>query len=87
MCCYYYQNLLSDFNLVQHVTGPSRVTETSTLIDHVVSIPVVSMLSEKQAFGLSDHHVQLVDIDVVMQRPSVTFHWVRPFRRCCWDDV
>ena len=83
-----YQNLLSDFNLVQHVTGPSRVTDTSsTLIDHIVSTPIVSMLSVKQAIGLSDHCVQITDIDVVMQRPSVTFCWLRPFRRCCLDDV
>ena len=50
------------------VTGPSRVTDTSsTLIDHIVSTPVVSMLSVKQAIGLSDHRVQIADIDVVVQ--------------------
>ena len=83
-----YKNLLSDFNLVQHVVGPSRVTDiSSTLIDHVVSTPAVSVLSVKQAIGLSDHRVQIADIDVVVQRPSATFRWLRPFRRCCWDDV
>ena len=52
-----------------------------------MSTPAVSVLSVKQAIGLSDHRVQIADIDVVVQRPSATFRWLRPFRRCCWDDV
>ena len=33
-----HQDLFDDFNLVQHVSGPSRVTESSSsLIDHIVT--------------------------------------------------
>ena len=83
-----YRDLLNDFNLVQHITGPSRVTESSsTLIDHIVSTSIASMLNVKQALGLSDHRVRIADIDIIMQRPPVAFRWLCPFRRCCSNDV
>ena len=64
-----YQDLFNDFNLVQHVTSLSRVAESSlTLTDHIVSTSVVSMLNVKQALGLSDHHVQIADIDILLCR-------------------
>ena len=32
------------------------------------------MLNVKQALGLSDHHVQIADIDIIMQRsPACSF--------------
>jgi len=78
--------LLSDFSLIQHVVGPSRVTGTSsTLIDHIVRTPAISVLDVQQAIGLSDHRMQIAVMDVV-QRPSVTFRWVYPFCKRCWDD-
>ena len=45
------------------------------------------MLNVRQALGLSDHRVQIADIDIIIQRPSVAFHWLRPFHRCSWDDI
>jgi len=51
-----YQHLLSDFHLVQHVTGPSRVTtSSSTLIDYIVCTSDISVLEVCQAIVLSDH--------------------------------
>ena len=47
----------------------------------------MSKLNVKQALVLRDHHVQIADIDIIVQRPSVAFLWLRPFPRCCWNDV
>ena len=50
-----YTNLLSDFQFIQHVTAPSRVTNCSaTLIDHLLVTPCLSV----------SHSYQTVDIGV-----------------------
>lgn len=80
--------MLNDFHLVQCVTGPSRVTDTSsTLIDHIVCTPAVLVLSVRQAIGVSDHRVQIANLDIIVQRPIPAFHWICPFRKCCWSDI
>ena len=44
--------------------GPSRVTATSsTLIDNIVSSSQVPVLRSVQTCGLSDHKVQIVNLD------------------------
>ena len=68
LCCYSqyynYQNLLSDVNLIQHVTDPSR--KNSSLIYHIdceyvtMYTLAILVLSVKQVIGLSGHHVQIV---------------------------
>ena len=83
-----YQNILSDFQLTQFVPGPSRVTDlSSTLIDHILCTSSISVLDVKQAIGLSDHRVQILDLDIMVQRPPNSFCWVRPFRKCSWSSV
>jgi len=56
-------------------------------MDDIVSSSVVSMLNVWQALGLSDHCVQIADIDIITQLPPVAFCWLCPFRKCCWNDV
>ena len=59
-----YSHLLSDFNLCQQVTGPSRVsTHSATLIDHVVSSHSLCVTQSIQTTGVSDHRVQIVDFN------------------------
>lgn len=80
-----YQNLLRNFSLVQHVTGPLRVINIcSTLIDNIVSTPPGLVLSVKQAIELSDHCVQIADIDVALQRPPTILCLVHPLCKCHW---
>ena len=31
--------------------------------------------------------MKILDLDIVAQRPSNSFHWVRPFRKCSWNSV
>ena len=66
-----YQHVLCDFQLTQYVTGPSRVTEySSTLIDHhIVGMSEISVSDIRQAIGLSDHQVQILDLDITVQHP------------------
>ena len=83
-----YQNILSDFQLTQFVSGPSRVTElSSTLIDHILCTSSILVLDVKQAIGLSEHRVQILVLNIVVQRPPNSFCWARPFRKCSWSSV
>ena len=83
-----YCDLLSDFQLIQSVSGPSRVTDvSSTLIDHILSTLDISVSFTTQATGLSDHNVQIVDFDITVQRSVSEFRWIRPFRACCWENI
>ena len=60
-----YMNILSDFNLVQHIDGPSRVCHSSSsLIDHVSSSCHLTVTQSIQAIDVSDHYLQLVDFDI-----------------------
>ena len=47
----------------------------------------ISVLDIKQAIGLSDHRVQILDLNIVVQRPPNSFCWVRPLRKCSWSSV
>ena len=58
-----------------------------TLIDHILCTSSISLLDVKQAIGLSDHRVQILDLDIVVQRTPNSFCWVRPFRKCSWSSV
>ena len=72
-----YLNLLSDFYLAQHVVGASRVTDTSsTLIDHVIGSSSISMLRSIQMTGLSDHKVQIVNLDYSITKPPIREQYV-----------
>ena len=83
-----YNDLLIDFRLRQLILEPSRVTDTSsTLIDHIICTVDLPVLDIQQAVGLSDHRVQIVDFDIVIQRSPAEFRWIRPFRHCCWGTI
>ena len=69
-----YCNLLCDFQLTQLVDLPSRVTEySSSLIDHVLCTPSVCASSVTQETELSDHHAQIADFVITVQRPPTTY--------------
>ena len=83
-----YANLLADFYLVQHVVGPSRVAATSsTLIDHIVSSSQIPVLRSIQTCGLSDHKVQIVNLDYSVDKISPKVQYVHSFRKCQWDEL
>ena len=83
-----YLNLLSDFNLKQHVVELSCVCANfATLIDHVVSSAALSVVQSTQAVGVSDHRVQLVDFNFPVYRRDPRVMWVRSFKKCDWDQM
>ena len=75
-----YSEFVSDNNLTQHITEPSRVTATSaTLIDHVLTTPNVIVSSVYQSVGLSDHLVQILDADLSVIRYKPITLLIQPF--------
>ena len=73
---------LTDFQLVQLIAGPSRVCAlSSTLIDHVVCSSSFAVTRVLQAIGVSDHHVQIVELDVSVLRQAPEVRLVRAFRK------
>ena len=85
-----YMNLLSDFNLVQHVTEPTHVcsiSRSATLIDHLIGSEVLNVALSIQAVGIRDHRVQIVDFDVTVCRRAPREIWVHSFKKCNWDQV
>ena len=53
-----YVDLLADFHLSQHITGPSRVcNHSATLIGHIIGSNTLQVSSVGQAIGSSDHNV------------------------------
>ena len=74
-----YNDLLINFRMRQLILEPSRVTDTSSiLIDHIICTVHLPVLNIQQAVGLSDHRVQIVDFDIVIQRSPAEFRWIRP---------
>ena len=64
-----YVDCLTDFQLKQLITEPSRVCPlSSTLIDHIACSSKLSVCRVLQAIGVSDHRVQVVDLDVLVLR-------------------
>ena len=83
-----YADILSDFQCSQHVTAPSRVTaSSSTLIDHVLSTPSLSVTRFCQSVGLSDHRCQIIEVDIPVNRSTKCSVTVRSFRKCPWNEV
>ena len=81
-------NLLADFYLTQHVVGPSHMTATSsTLIDHIVSSSQVPVLRSIQTCGLSDHNMQIVNLDYSVSGTAPKVQYVRSFWKCQWDEL
>ena len=77
-----YTDFLTDYHLVQHVSEPTRITDSSaTLIDHIITIPCIVVHSTYKSVGLSDHMVQFVDVDLVVERLRPTTISVRSFRK------
>ena len=59
-----YLSLLEDFYLVQLLSEPTRVTSnSSTLIDHIITTKQTSTLRMVQTCGVSDHCVQIANFD------------------------
>ena len=83
-----YSDIISDFQFVQHVPDPFRVTSSSaTLIDHMLTTPNITVLQCYQTVGLSDHRTQILEIDVPVIRPISHTLTVRSFRHCPWNKV
>ena len=84
-----YKNLLADFHLIQHIFEPSRVTPvSSTLIDHFITTPSLTVNSVYQAVGLSDHLLQVVDISNAQSvKPAQSVMYVCSYRNCDLDDM
>ena len=87
--CVTYINLLSDLHLVQYVSQPSRITPiSSTLIDHIITSPNLTVNSMSQTVGLNDHPIQVLDIDnISLVKTEKSVMYVRSLHRCDWDDV
>ena len=68
--------------------GPSRVTATSsTLIDHIISGLQIPVLRSIQVCGLSDHRVQIVNLDYSLNKFTPKVQYVRPFQKCHWEEL
>ena len=81
-----YNDCLTDFQLKQLITEPSRVSSlSSTLIDHIACSSKLSVYKILQTIGVSDHRVQIVEISVLYQAPETCY--VRSFRKCDRDIV
>ena len=83
-----YKHMLSYFQLIQQVTVPTRVTESSaTLIDHLPTTLSLSVSQSYQTIGLSDHHCQILEVDIPVVRPPTNYVSVRLLSKCPWDEV
>jgi len=61
----HYKDCFTDFHLQQLIMEPSRVCPlSSTLIDHIACSSQLSVSKVLQAVGVSDHQVQVVEVDV-----------------------
>ena len=47
----------------------------------------ISVLDAKQIIGLSDHRLQMIDLNIVVQRSPNSFPWARPSVKCSWSSV
>jgi len=83
-----YIDCLNDFQLRQLFTEPSRVCPlSSTLIDHIACSSKLAVSRVLQTIGVSDHRIQVVEVDVQPLRGVPENKQVRAFRRVNWDDV
>ena len=83
-----YDNLLADFYLTQHVVGASHATDTSsTLIDHIFACSHISVLRSTQTCGLSDHKVQIVNLDYSFNKISPRVQHIHSLRNYHWDEL
>ena len=80
-----YNNLLTDFQLVQHIH--QRADESIIFYTYIVLPEHFSVYSVSQAIGVSDHRIQIVNFDIIVPQLTVPSCLVRLFRKCCWDDV
>ena len=79
---------MEDFYLVQLLSEPTRVTSnSSTLIDHIITTKLTSTLRMVQICGVSDYRVQIANFDYspLHARPKV--YQIRAFRKCDWDRI
>jgi len=83
-----YVDLLSDFQLVQHVKDPTRIGGSSaTLIDHIISSNSLTVTSVFQVSGISDHRMQVSEFTIApVQLPSRSV-CVRSFKKCDWKEL
>ena len=83
-----YIDCLDDFQMVQLIVEPSRVsTLSSTLIDHIACSSSIKVSRVLQSVGVSDHRVQIADLDIRILRRTPEIVYVKAFRRCDWDEV
>ena len=81
-----YHDLLIDFQLVQHIQDPTRVSvSSSTLIDYVMCSQDISVSNVIQATGVSDHRIQIVEFKIVTKQITIPSHLVHSLSKCCWD--
>ena len=73
-----YHDLLIDFQLVQHIQEPTRVSaSSSTLIDHVMCSQDISVSNVTQATGVSDHRIQIVEFRIAPTQITIPSCLVR----------
>ena len=61
--------------------------QSTTLVDHLLVTPNLSVLQSVQSLGLSDHRCQIMDVDIPVIQPLKYTLSVRSFRSCPWDEV
>ena len=78
-----YVDSLADFQMVQLIVEPSRVsTLSSTLINHILCSSSNKVLRVLQTIGISDHHVQMAEFDIPILCHVPETRYVRAFRYC-----
>ena len=78
-----YVNLFSDFQFLQYVAEPTRVTDLSaTLIDHMLTSSPLCVTTCTQAVGLSDHQSQLLEVVIPVVRNLPRHITIRSFHNC-----
>ena len=76
-----YVDILLDFQLVQHVKDPTRISGSSaTLIDHIISRNSLTATNVFQVSGISDHRMQVSEFTIAPARPPSRSVCVRSFK-------
>jgi len=84
-CSNDFKDILSDYSMVQHITTPTHITDTSAiLIDHALTTPNLNV-NRYQTLDLSDHQILEVDIPVIRSKRQCTM--VHSLWSCPWDEV
>ena len=79
---------MSDFRLIQHAYQPSCICHNvATLIDHVITTDTLNASQSIQATSISDHYVQIVDVEVITVHYVEFSIWTHSLKKSDWDEV